>query len=768
MRKTLQAFVLAFLVAAWASQVPAAVSVDGLLESQVAADPLRLTPVVITFDHAPTAADLASLKTLGIPGGVVVSELPMVLTAVNQAQLAALKTKPGILSLYANRTLQLFTNVSRSFIGVKALWKDPQVTTANGGMPVSGQGIGVAYVDTGIDATHPDLQLGKNVLQNVLFPLAEVPLNFLSDFVPQVAVENVPHSDVEGGHGTFGAAVLAGTGAASGAYYGGAAPGAKLVGLVAGNDAGLSTFAILQAFGYALANQFRYNIRVCNNSWGTTLADTPYDPFDPINVATRTMHDRNITVVFAAGNAGDTPGAINPYSVAPWVISVAAGEKEGFGTPASFSSRGQDNGTGTDTPGQPADPLAPPNLRPDITGSGVDIKSARAKAPGVTNLAGTIPLFVGANDLNTIPPAFLPFYTTSQGTSFASPQVAGVVALMLEANPTLTPDDVVRILRETATPMPFEERVVGAGYVDAHNAVRAAMALAPLPHPANLYPGPDTPEILDPAGDQLGTRAQDIRAADFAYDAPSGQLVYTLTLEDLSNPTPNSRWTLSSTFGSTTVFVTAAISETGTRSFTYGRITTLPTGTRNQQTLGPADAGQFDGNRIVIRLGVEKVSAAAGFEVLHTLSTAPEAISQILIGTSFTGGLLLTSDRATGRDFFVGKPIPPPDPGPNPEPGPQAFNERFAGVLPPGEEAAVAFDVKKPHLAAKLTAHPGHPEITFDLLDAQGTVLATADQPEMRLVVGNLPPGAYRFRVRGTASDPVDFVIHTHQSENPE
>src|SRR5687767_458405 len=180
---------------------------------------------------------------------------------------------------------------------------------------------------------------------------------------------------------------------------------------------------------------------------------------------------------------------------------------------------------GSDIAGQPADPEVAPNLRPDITGSGVDIKSARSKAPGVTNIAGTIPIFVGANDLSTIPPAFLPYYTTSQGTSFSTPQVSGIVALMLEANPLLTPDQVVTLLRQTATPMPYEERVVGAGYVDAHNAVRAAMSLAAVPHPANLFPQPGGPEIRDAADDQFGTTAQDIREGDFAYDSATNQLV---------------------------------------------------------------------------------------------------------------------------------------------------------------------------------------------------------------------------------------------------
>ena len=58
---------------------------------------------------------------------------------------------------------------------------------------------------------------------------------------------------------------------------------------------------------------------------------------------------------------------------------------------------------------------------------------------------------------------------------------------MIEANPLLTPDDVVTILRQTANPMPYDERVVGAGYVDAHNAVRAAMSLSAVPHPFKLF-----------------------------------------------------------------------------------------------------------------------------------------------------------------------------------------------------------------------------------------------------------------------------------------
>jgi serine protease AprX len=765
-----------------------------------------LTPVIITFDHKPGSADFTMLRSLGIAGGRYLSQLPMVLTKVNLSQFNALKNKLGVVSLYANHTMKLFDLEGRTITGIESLVRDSQVTAVNGGLPVSGKDVGIAYVDTGIDATHPDLQLGQNVIQNVYFATADVPVDLPAGFVPIVPVENAPISDVEGGHGTFGAGVAAGTGAASGGLYTGMAPGAKLVGIRAGNDVGLTSYAIVQAFDYALVNQFRYNIRVCNNSWGTTLADVPYDINDPINVATRNMHDRNITVVFAAGNSGDAPSVINPYSVAPWVISVAAGEKRGLGTPADFSSRGNDNGTGSDTAGQPADPNTPPNLRPDITGSGVDIKSTRSKGPGVTNVAGSLPVFVGANDLSTIPPAFLPYYTTSQGTSFSTPQVTGIVALLMEANPLLTPDEVVTILRQTATPMPYEQRIVGAGYVDAHNAVRTAMSLALVAHPANLFPSndPNAPQITDAADDELGTTAQDIREGFFKYDASANQIIYKLHVSDASVTAPNMRWTMQSNFGTVQLFVTASVDETAT-TFEYGTITTLATGTQNQQTIGAADFGEINGNEITIKMSLDKVNAAVGTNVLGTTSTSTLAKSQILIGSSLSGGLLLNSDSATGSDFYVGggtdsnpsptptpsptpsatptpsptpeatptptaspTPSPSPEPTPVPSPTPSStssgarFDERYSGTLNPGADfVTVQFDLRRSTLDAQINQNHGDQTIYFELLDGNGNLIATANQQKMQL--NNLALGTYFYRVRGSVTKAVDFTIKSGQ-----
>jgi serine protease AprX len=634
--------------------------------------PGATVPVVITYRQKPGAAEFSRLQLAGITKGFAARELPMVICDMSAAQLAAVSRQSGVVSVYSNRLLKNFTNVSRPFIGVPQMMADTEVTkhnTSNPGLPVSGKGVGIGYVDTGIDATHADLAYGKKTVQNVIQPLSETVVSDAglvlgvgvdigdlvagTGFVPPIYLENQQTSDLESGHGTFGSAVAAGTGQQSGGFYGGVARGAQLVGVNSGNDMGLPLVAIIGAYDYLLANQYAYNIRVINNSWGDTLSADGIDPNNPINVATRNAHDRNITVVFAAGNDDVKPDAINPYSTMPWTISVAAGEKQGLGTPADFSSRGVDNGTGYDVAGMPADPTLAPNLRPDITAPGVDIKSARMKGVGIVNTAGTLPIFVGSNDATTIPPAYLPYYTTSQGTSFACPHVTGVVALMIEANPLLTPDDVVTILRQTANPMPYDERTVGAGYVDAHNAVRAAMSLSPVPHPFNLMPDSNGPEIVDPAGDQFGTDAQDIRTVDFAYDAASNQIVYTLTLTNASARTQENFWTISSVFNGVTVYVSASVTETGDMAYEYGHFEKLPNGTNNQVSNGAPDSGQVNGNQIVIRVSVDKINAVAGTSVVGTTSTNTAANAQILIGTSATGGLLLTSDSATGKDFVV-------------------------------------------------------------------------------------------------------------------
>jgi serine protease AprX len=253
--------------------------------------------------------------------------------------------------------------------------------------------------------------------------------------------------------------------------YEGVAPGANLVGY--GSGAALFILDALGGFDYSLTHQYEYGIRIITNSWGSSGGG--FDPENPINIATKKAYDRGIVITFAAGNEGPGEDTHNPYAKAPWVISVAAGDKQG--KLANFSSRGVKGKTGTFTiDGQ----TWTWEDRPTVTAPGVNIISTRVLAP-VSSLAA-------ANDAANIEPAYVPFYTMMSGTSMATPHVAGIAALMLDANPSLSPSGVKEILQHTATNIPGAEAwEVGAGYVNAYAAVDSAFQAKDFGKTVNLY-----------------------------------------------------------------------------------------------------------------------------------------------------------------------------------------------------------------------------------------------------------------------------------------
>ena len=164
------------------------------------------------------------------------------------------------------------------------------------------------------------------------------------------------------------------------------------------------------------------------------------------------LTDSGVNVVFSAGNTGPGNGTLNPYAMAPWVIGVGATDQNG--ALASFSGRGNFGGE---------------IERPTLVAPGVNIASLR----NLGTVNGTLGL-IGA-DLSRLSLFELPFYTTSTGTSFSAPQVAGAIALMLEANPNLTPAKIKDILSRTATPMPNNFlHETGAGMLNTHAAVLEA------------------------------------------------------------------------------------------------------------------------------------------------------------------------------------------------------------------------------------------------------------------------------------------------------
>jgi len=401
--------------------------------------------VIVTYRAYPTALDLANLTTLGIPGGTIFRRLPMVVVNASKAQIAAIAALPAVRSVYADRTLSFFDDASGAQIGLADVGADPDLAIPAAGAP-TGAGVTIAVLDTGVDGTHPDLPDGTKVVENVRLSGA---IGTAPGFVYPQPVAGLTNTDLVLGHGTFVASVAAGSGAASGGVYRGIAPGASVLALAAGD---LFILQVLEGFDYILDHAPALGVRVVNCSWGTVGW---FDPDDPVNVATRQLYDAGISVVFAAGNHGPSPDTLNPYAVAPWVIGVGSIRKDG--RLSSFSSQGV---------------FEELLYHPTLVAPGEGIIGASPIALHAAN-GGVGVADPGAGVI--VPPEHSFFYVASSGTSFAAPHVAGVIALMLEENPALTPTAIKQILQKAATPMLLHDRSqVGAGSLEAWAALTLA------------------------------------------------------------------------------------------------------------------------------------------------------------------------------------------------------------------------------------------------------------------------------------------------------
>lgn len=287
------------------------------------------------------------------------------------------------------------------------------------GVPgVTGRGVVVAVVDTGVDAAHP--QLREAVVANLVWH------DDKARFVDVGAVD----TDVDpAGHGTHVAGIVRQV-----------APDAGLVVLRASHlaengRAVMPSELMLAAYEWLEENAAEYGVRVVVNAWGTaTTADADH----PINLATRELYLDGLFVPFAVGNHGDAPAATNAYSVVPWVLSVA--NAESATAVEASSSRG--------------DPTVAHD-HPDVAAPGTRIHSMAVDSDG---------------------------WAVKTGSSMSAAYVGAVAALMLEVNPSLSPDDVMDILVATARPMPAVPlAVAGAGFVDPPKAVDAARL-----HPGGL------------------------------------------------------------------------------------------------------------------------------------------------------------------------------------------------------------------------------------------------------------------------------------------
>ena len=433
---------------------PAALAPE--LEALVAgADPGKLLDLVVTLDRPADRRIERKLQSLGVWSRTF-EHLPSAAVRLPVARLADLRNLRGVLAVYDNRPLQYFLKDSAKLNKTERAWNELKTT---------GKGVTVAIIDTGVDFTHPDLAPAMK---------ANVKLVGFGDPFPAVTpIEGLPNSDTSSGHGTHVAGDVAGRGTASGGEQKGMAYNADLVGIGTGDA--LSIFTALEGYEWLLENREKYGIKVVNNSYG--LGFGPFDPMDPMNLATKRASDAGVVVVFANGNDGDEM-SMNPYATAPWVIPVAAGSKEGKVT--DFSSGGIEADTvgmqfsTVEVAGETRKPLSMGLYHPAITATGENVVSARSNTT-------ITPITALPEDTKTLPPDQLPYYHTLSGTSMAAPEAAGIVALLLEANPALTPAQVRMVLQITAQPIagaPFHKQ--GYGYTDASGAVELAQSLKGL------------------------------------------------------------------------------------------------------------------------------------------------------------------------------------------------------------------------------------------------------------------------------------------------
>ena len=382
------------------------------------------------FARANTRLQAINGQVLDLPNGVI----------------SQLETRPEVFQIHENRPIKA-DNYRTSFtIGARAVQR---------GFGLTGAGVGIAVIDSGIATWHDDLTSRSSVS----YPYGDQRLAAFVDFVNG---QPLPYDDQ--GHGSHVAGIIAGNGYNSGSRQSGVAPEASLVSLKVLDANGQGTVAgAIAALDWVLAHHAEYNIRVVNLSVGAHVQESYWT--DPLTLAAKRVVDAGITVVTAAGNRGKNAngeaqsGGISAPGNAPWVLTIGASSSNGTtrrddDSMADFSSRGP---TYLDW-----------SAKPDLVAPGY----------GTISLADPLGLFYGSKAqylvAGSMPTGYQPYLALS-GTSMAAPVVSGTVALMLQANPSLTPNAVKAVLQYTAQEnLSYNALTEGAGFLNAVGAVRLA------------------------------------------------------------------------------------------------------------------------------------------------------------------------------------------------------------------------------------------------------------------------------------------------------
>ena len=464
--------------------------------------------VVVSNASDPDMTDL-SAYVRGI-GGAIHAAHPSIRALsiqIKASQVAALSSRSDVVSVSPNRATQsTAANTLENVTGaLGANVRSRANRTAYSG--IDGTGIGIAVLDSGVMKAHDsfgDASGARRVKRSVSMLNASTAkwttagtsaTSLMPGSLSLMAYENA--IDADGalrqdpyGHGTHVASVAAGRGYTAGDAaeqdINGIAPNASIYDVRILGDQGTGTLSdALEGIQWVIYHAKEYNIRVLNLS--IAASSTESWQTDPLCVAVRSATAAGLTVVVAAGNYGLTSGGVETYGRIsspgndPSVITVGAVNLKGTAGRADdsvnfFSSRGPTRSAYVDSSGvRRVDNL----LKPDLVAPGNKIVGASA----TTSYSLSLNYLASTYGSNLVAPLGIrPILSETQmmlsGTSIAAPVVAGTVALMLQANPGLTPPLVKAILQYSAQPLPNANLLQqGAGLLNVDGAIQLSRVL---------------------------------------------------------------------------------------------------------------------------------------------------------------------------------------------------------------------------------------------------------------------------------------------------
>jgi serine protease AprX len=374
--------------------------------------------------------------------GTITRELPIidgVAARVPRAALVDIAAVPGVRAISLDSPVHVASSGTSTTTGPRNVYdQEIGATALRKSTGVDGRNVTVALIDTGVNEV-PDL--ARRIL-----PVTD---DQTGETTPCLNLSGEADCTDSYGHGTFIAGLIAGDGTSSSKAVRGVAPRANLVSVkIAGADGSADVSTVLAAIQWVVSFRDRYNIRVLNLSLGTD-SNQSYK-VDPLDYAVERAWASGVVVVVAASNRGPDAGTISKPGDDPFVITVGAVDDKATTDVTDdvlphFTGRG---------------PTASDGLaKPDVVAPGAHVISLNAEGSSIANNFPTdIADYGGA-------------YRRGSGTSMATGIVSGSVALLIQRDPTITPDRVKYVLAATTVGVASTDPMaVGDGLIDVNAA----------------------------------------------------------------------------------------------------------------------------------------------------------------------------------------------------------------------------------------------------------------------------------------------------------